>query len=146
MDVSDTLWDGVPDPDVSFCGVVNVVCRCSGSGWSGWDVVLSLLGVSGWVFVDVADWGVVVVVLWSVELAVLVDERMHFRTYSESVEAVDVQDIELFHEWSGVCSKGNVFDESYDLFLDSDWWMYCFLVSDVPHMEMQPMRCGYACV
>ena len=25
-------------------------------------------------------------------------------------------------------------------------WMYVFLVSDVPQMEMLLMRCGYACV
>ena len=62
------FWDGVPDSGVSFRGVVYVVCWRSGFGWSSWDVVVSLLGVSGWVLVDVADWGVGMVVFWSVEL------------------------------------------------------------------------------
>ena len=102
MDVSDGFWDGVPDPGVSLCGVVYVVCWRFGSGWSGWDVVVALLGVPCRVFVDVADWGVCVGVFRSVELGVLVYERVHFYGYSERVEVVDVEDVELFHEWFGM--------------------------------------------
>ena len=47
--------------------------------------MMSLLGVSGWVFVDVCNWDVGVVVFWSVELGVLVYEGMHFCAHSEGV-------------------------------------------------------------
>ena len=40
----------------------------SGSGWLCWDVVVSLLGVSCWVVVDLGYGGVGVVVFWSVGL------------------------------------------------------------------------------
>ena len=42
---------------------------CSGSECRvGWDVVVSLLGVSGWVVVDLGYGDVVVVVFWSIWL------------------------------------------------------------------------------
>ena len=81
--VSDVLWDGVPYSCVLLCGVVYVLCVCSGCVvFVGWDIVVALLGVSGWVFVNVAYWGVGVVVFWSVELSIQVDEWVHFCAYS----------------------------------------------------------------
>ena len=47
---------------------------------------------------------VVVVVFWSVFLICDVDEGVDFGADSEDVEVRDVEDVEFFHEWCGVCS------------------------------------------
>lgn len=49
------------------------------------DVVQSFLGVSGWIFVHVGAWSVVVVVGWAVERLGGEDEGVHFGAYSEFV-------------------------------------------------------------
>ena len=54
------------------------VCWGSGSGWFCWDVVVSLLGVSGWVIVDLGYGCVVVVVFRSVGLCCLVNVLVCF--------------------------------------------------------------------
>ena len=56
-----------------------------GSGWLCWDVLVSLLGVSGCVFVDLGYAGVVVVVFWSVELCLWVDVGVCLCCYSVGV-------------------------------------------------------------
>ena len=111
LDGSDFFWDGVPHFRVSLCCVVNGVCwGCYGFMlFICWDVVVSLLGVPCWVLVYVADWGVGVIVLWSVQLGVLVDEGVCFCAYSKGVEVVDVEGFKLLHEgvlygfWVGRC-------------------------------------------
>ena len=47
---------------------------------------------------------VVMVVFWSVFLICGVDEGVNFGPDSEDVEVSDVEDVEFFHEWCGVCS------------------------------------------
>ena len=42
---------------------------------------------------DFLDWSVFVIVFWSVYLFFGVDERVHFDTYSVSVEIDDVEDM-----------------------------------------------------
>ena len=56
----------------------------------------------------------------SVELFVGVDEGVHFEAYAENVEVGDVEDFELCHDWSGVCSWWGVCDESNNFLLGSD--------------------------
>ena len=52
-------------------------------------VMLCLLRVAGWVVVDLRGPEVVMVVLWSVELAFWVDERVYECAYSVDVEVGD---------------------------------------------------------
>lgn len=67
-DVSDFFWYRVPCSGVAFCDMCDCVGWWSGSGGVCWDVVMSFLGVSGWVSVDLGRRGVDVVVFWSVGL------------------------------------------------------------------------------
>ena len=108
-------WDGVPDLGVSLRGVVYL---------TSWDVLVSMLRVSGSVLVDLAHWGVCVVVLWSVEFRVLVDEGMGLCSDPEGVQVEDVENLELLHQWFGVCLGGDSFDESDDLFLEPGKGLY----------------------
>ena len=64
------------------------------------------------VFVDCGGLGVVVIVFWSVQLFLGVDEWVHFYTHSE--------DAEFFHDGFGVCSGWYVLDESDDFLLCFD--------------------------
>ena len=60
--------------------------------------------MSGFVFVYLCCPDVVMVVFWSVFLICDVDEGVDFGADSEDVEVGDVEDVEFFHEWCGVCS------------------------------------------
>ena len=84
------FWDRVPRFSVLCCCVVNSICRVADC-CVRWYVVIALLRVSGGIFMDLGHRDVVMVMLWSVELAVLVDEGMHFCAYSEGVEVEDVE-------------------------------------------------------
>ena len=86
------------------------------------------------------------VVFWSVELG-LVDEWVCFCANSEDIEVRDGEDSEVCHMGFGVCSGWEVFDESDDFLLGADEWLDVgFAGSAVPHMDMLPMRWGYAWV
>lgn len=61
-----------------------------------------------------------VVVFWSVELLVLVDEGVHFCADAEGVEVGDIEDVQFFHNWFGVAAWWFVSDYSYYFLLYSD--------------------------
>ena len=69
---------------------------------------------------DLGHRDVVVIMLWSVELALLVDVEMHFCTYSKDVEVEDVEQFEFLHDRLGVCSWRYILDESDKLLLCSE--------------------------
>ena len=77
-----------------------------------------VLRVSCWVFVDVGDGLVVMVVFWSGQLLLRVDEWVYFGAHSQRVEVVDVEDVEFLHDRGGVGSVGKVDDESDDFLVD----------------------------
>ena len=63
---------------------------------------------------------VVMVMLWSIDVFFLwVNERMHVDGCAVDVEVEDVEDVELFHEWFGVCLWWSVADESNDFLVCS---------------------------
>ena len=88
-----------------------------------WDVMVLLFIVSSFVFMNFSCPYVVVVVFWSVVLVCDVDEWMHFCADSEDVEICHVEDVELLHEWFGVCLRWLVHYDSDDLLLCSDEWL-----------------------
>jgi hypothetical protein len=51
------------------------------------------------------------------------DEGVYFGAYSEGIQAVDVEDVELCHEWGSVGSGWEVEEESDDLLLGSVKWL-----------------------
>ena len=85
-DLTEFCWDRVPGSCVSFCRVVNAVCRSGCSvPFAVWDVKVLLLGVPCWVVVDLCSRGVVMVVFWSVQLVRYVYEGVCLRACSEGV-------------------------------------------------------------
>lgn len=86
--------------------------------------------MSGVVAVDLICSEVCVYVFWSfvVDVWFRVDMWVHLGACAEDVEVGDVEDFEVFHEGLGVCSWGDVLDESDDLFLGSDEWLDVCLV------------------
>ena len=61
-----------------------------------------------------------VVMFWSVDFFVgWVDEWVHVDGCSVRIEIEDVEDVELFHEWFGMCLGRFVADESDDFLVGS---------------------------
>ena len=72
---------------------------------------------------------VVMVVLWSIDVFFLrMDEWMHVDGSTVDVEVEDVEDVELFHEWFGVCLWWSAADESNDFLVCSVKRLHVHLV------------------
>ena len=82
-----------------------------------------LFVVSSFVFMNLCCPYVVVVMFWSVVVVRDVDEWMHLCADSKDVEICHVEDVELLHEWFGVCLWWLVHYDSDDLLLCSDEWL-----------------------
>lgn len=88
------------------------------------NVLVVLEGVSRVVVVDGRDWGVLVVMFWSVELLFGgVDEWVHLCSGPEDVEVWDIEDLEAGHHGLCVAAWGCVVDEADDFLLCFDEWL-----------------------
>ena len=87
--------------------------------------------------------GVLVVVLWSIELFLGVLEFVYFNGGSVCVEIVDVECFELV-AWGAVCGLGGTLHISLMSFFCSvaSGLIYILLLFAVPHTVMLPIRWG----
>jgi len=115
---------GVPDLQGLGSQVRGLVSSCFGCGVfvaeRVWDEAVFSAGESCGIVMDLCCSGGVVVVFWSVTARFWVHEWMHEHAGAVDVEVIDVEDLELAHEWLGVGARREVKEEADDAFLGSD--------------------------